>query len=151
MIKVNYPLKVVLVDDDQDSLDLMEAYFKDNPTTYLPLKFTSPLDALEFIKKNEDVHLAIVDINMDEMKGDDVLEKINEMQNGMQVIIVTASDNLFNFTSSYLKRANGFIFKPFQKEHFLKVVEYSHQNIVRWSAVFMDMMSKKHVDKTGGN
>ncbi|OUR92986.1 hypothetical protein A9Q84_21000 [Halobacteriovorax marinus] len=142
MFILKYPLKVVLIDDDPDMLDLMEFYAKRNADLEV-YKFTSPLAALEYMTK-EEVQIAIVDINMQEMFGDEVLRRINKLGQGTEVIIVTASDNLMNFTACYRLRASGFIFKPFTQELFMKTIHNSHTNIKNWNNVFRAMMKRKH-------
>jgi DNA-binding NtrC family response regulator len=142
MINLKYPINLVLIDDDPDMLDLMEFYIKHNKE-YKVTKFTSPKDALQFINDN-DVAIAIVDINMDEMKGDEVLRKVNEIGQGTQVIIATASNNLLTFTSCYNEKASGFIFKPFSQVKFIEVINSTHLILKKWNSVFLEMMKRKH-------
>ncbi|ATH06423.1 hypothetical protein BIY24_00235 [Halobacteriovorax marinus] len=142
MFILQYPIKIVLVDDDQDALNLMSSFLKGNEH-FDVLSFTSPKKALSFMTENE-VHIAVIDINMKEMYGDRLLDAIIKLESGTQVIITTASDNLINFTACYRLRANGFIFKPLKKDSFIKVIENSHKNLINWSQVFEEMMMRKH-------
>lgn len=142
MLNLNYPLNVVLIDDDPDMLDLMEFYLRNN-TNYKSHKFTSPILALDFMSNNQTA-IAIVDINMDEMAGEEVLRKVNELGHGTQVIIATASNNLLTFTACFHEKATGFIFKPFTQEKFLQTIEHSHSSIKSWHNIFLEMMKRKH-------
>ncbi len=142
MFILQYPIKIVLVDDDKDSLTLMNQFLKDNEK-YEIYSFTSPKDALEFMSENE-TQIAIVDINMKEMYGDRLLSKIIGLESGTEVVIITASDNLINFTACYKLRANGFMFKPLEKKAFNSIVENSHKNLINWNNVFSEMIMRKH-------
>ncbi len=142
MLNLKYPLKLILIDDDSDMLDLMEFYIK-NSKDFEVLKFTSPKEAIEFMKHNETA-IAIVDINMKEMSGDEVLRKINKIGLGTQVIISTASNNLLTFTACFNEKASGFLFKPFTQEQLLETIEHTHKIIKTWHEVFIAMMKRKH-------
>lgn len=142
MFKIKDPVKVALIDDDHDMLDLMDLYLKNNEQ-YETIKFSSPLDFLKYIEDNE-VHIAVLDINLNEMFGDEVLRKINELEAGIEVIIITASNTLINFTSCYKNRANGYLLKPFREEHFTHAIGRSYDNILEWNKVFKEMMNRKH-------
>ncbi|MCB9060309.1 MAG: response regulator [Halobacteriovoraceae bacterium] len=142
MLKIEYPLSVILIDDDKDTLILLENFLK-GEIDYKIFSFTSPKKALEHIE-HHGAQIAIVDINMSEMPGQEVLEKIHKMGHGTEVIIITAEDNLINFTSCYRKKASSFIFKPIKKEIFLKEINYCHDIIKKWNTVFMDMIKRRH-------
>ncbi|PIK14376.1 response regulator [Halobacteriovorax sp. JY17] len=142
MFLLQYPIKIVLVDDDPDSLSLMSNYLKGNES-FAVSSFTSPKEALSFMTENE-TQIAIIDINMKEMYGDRLLDHIIKLEQGTELIVITASDNLLNFTACYKLRANGFIFKPFDKDSFLTTVENSHKNLINWNNVFTQMMMRKH-------
>ena len=142
MLNLNYPLNLVLIDDDPDMLDLMEFYVRNN-SNFKAHKFTSPILALEFMSNNQTA-IAIVDINMEEMAGEVVLRKVNELGHGTQVIIATASNNLLTFTACFHEKATGFIFKPFTQERFLSTIESAHTCIKSWHGIFIEMMKRKH-------
>lgn len=142
MYSLNYPLNLVLIDDDPDMLDLMEFYLR-NQSDYKISKFVNPEEAVKFMENNP-THIAIVDINMEQMYGDEVLRAINELGQGTEVIIATASNNLMTFTACWRLRASGFLFKPFTQELFLQTVENSHINLKNWHDVFLKMMKRKH-------
>lgn len=142
MINLKYPINLVLIDDDSDMLDLMEFYLKHNKD-FKVSKFTSAIEGLKYINDN-DVAIAIVDINMDEMKGDEVLRKINVIGQGTQVIIATASNNLLTFTSCYNEKASAFIFKPFSQVKFVETIQSTHTLLRKWNEVFLEMMKRKH-------
>ncbi|WP_372654910.1 two-component system response regulator [Halobacteriovorax sp.] len=142
MFILQYPIKIVLVDDDPESLTLMNRFLENNDKFDI-YSFTSPKEALEFMKENE-TQIAVVDINMKEMYGDRLLSNIIDLESGTEVIIITASDNLINFTACYKLRANGFMFKPLEKKSFNAIVENSHKNLINWNNVFSEMIMRKH-------
>lgn len=145
MLKIEYPLSVVAIDDDEDILNLIKVYFKDLED-YELTTFTSANEALLHIEKNG-CRIAIVDINMEEMAGPDVLKEVLEMGYGTEVIIITAEDNLMNFTACYRNKATSFLFKPLNKKDLLEEVDICHENIIRWKTVFTEMMGRKQEKK----
>lgn len=142
MLIIHYPLKVVIVDDDKDMLELM-SYYIQGRDDYEPVIFTNPKEALDWMRHNE-VQIAILDINMNSMKGDELIREINELGSGTEVIIVTASNQLMNFAECYRQRASGFLFKPLSKNSFLETLDRCHTNIMRWNFVFKEMLHRKH-------
>ncbi len=82
--------KVVLVDDEKNCLEVLEILLKQNHPEFVVVgSFTSPIDALEFLKK-ETIDLLFLDIQMPHMSGIDVIISLGEL--AFSVIFTTAFD-----------------------------------------------------------
>lgn len=91
---------ISLVDDELDLVNL----FSDALSSYgyNVFAFTDPLGALEYIKKNPDKYsLLITDFGMNKMNGCELGIKVKELNNNIQVILITAYEsidgNILNF------------------------------------------------------
>jgi DNA-binding NtrC family response regulator len=79
--------KIVLVDDEEMVLKSLNSLLE-LETNYQVLTFTSVMDALGFIKKN-DIDLVISDYLMPEMDGISFLAKVKELRPEVPRIILT--------------------------------------------------------------
>lgn len=139
---IKYPLKVILIDNDDTVLEIMEMFLEDNNDIHV-MKFTDPIMALEFIKQN-DVHIVISDINMEKMYGDDLLRNVNTLEKGIQVILVTGKLNLIEIHACFRCSASTMFKKPFGKEAFMKAVNHCKKNIDRWNSNFQKVVDSKN-------
>jgi two-component system, NtrC family, nitrogen regulation response regulator GlnG len=104
----------VLIVDDEESVRwvLRKSLEKDNIET----AFTgSSIAALERIKEG-DISLVMMDIRMPGMNGLDALEKIQNGQSRIPVIIMTAQTNMENAIGAMRRGAYDYITKPFDLE-----------------------------------
>ncbi len=83
-------LKVMIVDDDELSLEMMETLLEFND--YLPKKVKNPKEAIELMK-NEQFDVLLSDYMMPGMNGLNLIKKIREFDK--QIIIL--------FTTAYVK------------------------------------------------
>ncbi|MCB9060308.1 MAG: response regulator [Halobacteriovoraceae bacterium] len=146
MLNFSYPLSVVLLDDDPMIHAIMKKYLE-GLEQYELTCFTSPKDALDFIK-SKGAEIAVIDINLPDIKGPEVLRQINAFGHGTESIIITANDDMLNFTTCYSQKANSFLFKPLKKESVLEEIERCRENLLRWNGVFIEMMKRKKERKS---
>jgi DNA-binding LytR/AlgR family response regulator len=110
-------ISTIAIDDEPLALQLITGYIEKTPGLKLAGKFDNPLDAMDFIAR-ENVDLIFIDIQMPDLSG---LEFTRSMTKGPKVI----------FTTAYAKYAlDGFkldvvdyLLKPFSFEEFLKAVQ----------------------------
>lgn len=102
-------LRVLIVDDEQDILNAMEAAFM---TTDFDIHTTnSPVTALKMINETH-FQVVITDIAMPEMNGLELLRKIKEYNAFIQVIIITGYITVGNALNAFRYGATDCFFKP---------------------------------------
>ena len=110
-------LKILLVDDDQDLLDILHMYFEwDGAEVTSAINYTEALGEIE----NKDFDIVITDYSMPRMHGLYLLEMIKDVQPDMPVIIMSCY-----FTDDVREKAKQrnvdmLIGKPFEYETLLK-------------------------------
>jgi len=115
-------IRLVLIDDQKFYLLFMENLLQEVHTEYAleVHTFTSPLEALEFLEKNE-VDIVISDYRMPELKADELikaLKKKNRFED-LLFVVVTAFDERDVMSRCLELGATDFIRKPLDKFEFL--------------------------------
>lgn len=111
-------LNVLLVDDDEILLFVHQIMVKKNLFITHPLAFVNGKYALDFLledAKNESSTLILLDINMPEMNGWELLDAINKElpTQKIYVVIVTSSINFEDrIKADNYKQVVGYIEKP---------------------------------------
>jgi len=113
---------VLLVDDNEQNLELMQAYLES-----LPCKIKMARDGLEavaMIERNPP-DLVLLDVMMPRMSGFEVCQKIksNPRTHGVQVIMVTALHEVGDVERAHEAGTNDFISKPVNKLELLTRVK----------------------------
>jgi DNA-binding LytR/AlgR family response regulator len=110
-------ITTIAIDDEPLALQLVAGYIEKTPGLILSGKFDNPLDAMEFISR-QNVDLVFADIQMPDL-------------NGIEFTKTVAKETKVVFTTAYEKYAlEGFrlevvdyLLKPFSYEEFLKAVQ----------------------------
>jgi DNA-binding NtrC family response regulator len=79
-------LKLIIVDDEQDNLDLLYRTFRREFKVY---KASNPLDALEILDTEGEMAVMISDQSMPEMTGIQLFEKTTELFPNTKCILLT--------------------------------------------------------------
>jgi DNA-binding LytR/AlgR family response regulator len=110
-------INTIAIDDEPLALQLVTGYVEKTPWLNLLGGFDNPLDAMDFIAR-EDVHLIFIDIQMPDLSG---LEFTRSMAKGPKVIFTTAYEKyaLDGFKLDVI----DYLLKPFSYEEFLKAVQ----------------------------
>ncbi len=85
-------INTLLVDDEQEALDSLEILLSSNSQINIIKKITNPLDVFSNISYYE-IDLIFLDINMPNVNGIELLEKIREYNTSIKIIYVTAYSN----------------------------------------------------------
>ncbi|GAB7087238.1 sigma-54 dependent transcriptional regulator [Marinifilum fragile] len=117
MISVS-DLRILILDDEQLVRDELSEFLID-PNFHI-FKASTPSEAFEIMDRNE-VHIAIVDVNLPEMSGLDVLEKIKKEHSDIEVIMISGYSEMDSVIHSMRLGASDFFTKPFR----LRDVEHS--------------------------
>jgi DNA-binding NtrC family response regulator len=107
---------IIVVDDESDLVFMFKVTLEMNG--YNVIGFTNPIEALEYIKKNHDkCALLITDYRMPEINGCELATKIKEIDEKINIIIITAYENIIEDTIGF-----ELIKKPISTTKLLEVV-----------------------------
>lgn len=125
------PLEVLVVDDDAgDVLMIAEALDTNDVPSRLHV-VSDGVEALAFLR-NEGAHaetprpqLILLDLNLPRMDGREVLAKIknDDALRSIPVVVLTTSALDEDVLHSYQLRANAFVTKPVDLDHFTAIVQ----------------------------
>lgn len=104
------PIKIAVVDDEQDILDMIEKYLK-RTGNFEVSSFINPINALSAIDQRYDV--VLLDIMMPQMNGLDMLKELRSRFPNIKVIMMTAYSTLDRVLSSHREGAVHYVMKPF--------------------------------------
>lgn len=125
---------VIIVEDDIQLNLVISEYLELKGFT--PISVYDGMDAIETIDKLSNTHIAlyIVDINLPNYNGIDILKYIRQTDLDTPIIIVTASLEIENFIEAYDSGCSEYIKKPFLiKEleiRIKKLLDTKDENIV---------------------
>jgi adenylate cyclase len=106
--------RILVVDDEPDLEALIQQKFRhqirDRTVSFL---FASDgVDALAVLKANRDVDMVVADINMPRMDGLSLLQKLQENEEKLSTIIVSAYGDMANIRTAMNRGAFDFLTKP---------------------------------------
>src|SRR5438552_12170348 len=106
--------KILVVDDEEDQEELIMQRFaqKDFLREYEFIFARDGLKALQLVRAHADIDLALLDINMPEMDGLTLLEKIKEVNPILQSVMLSAYGDMSNIRMAMNKGAFDFLIKP---------------------------------------
>lgn len=112
-------IRTLVVDDDQDSCDLIEKILKKDG--YRVTTMTDGRKVEEELRRSE-VHLAIVDLKMPEISGLDVVQIIKRHDNDCAVIMMTGYATLDSAVSALRGGVADYLRKPVREDELLSAV-----------------------------
>ncbi|DAB32536.1 MAG TPA: response regulator [Sulfurospirillum sp. UBA11407] len=104
-------IKVVIIDDEKEILDMIEKYLR-RDVKYVVQTYQNPLLALNAIDNSVDVIL--LDIMMPQMNGLDVLSELIKKNIKAKIIMMTAYSTLDKVLKSHREGATNYVMKPFE-------------------------------------
>jgi len=110
-------ISCVVVDDKPLAIDILNDYISKVPDLSLVFSSTNPLDALEYILKNE-VDLVFLDIQMPQLNG---VQFMKIVQGKCKVILTTAYTEYA--LDGFENDAIDYVLKPISFERFYKAVQ----------------------------
>ena len=123
-------IKLLIVDDEEEILSTLSRFFALHDFDVATAN--SAAEALK-IMKNKKINIALVDINMPEMDGIDLLSRIKKKDFSIQVIMMTAYSTFDKTLRSLEMGAVDYILKPFDKlDDVLGLVNESVRRLKRW-------------------
>lgn len=102
--------KILIVDDEKNILILMKKVLDD--TNYTVETYTEGIKALNILNKQH-IDILLLDLNLPDLGGMEILKNIRQNENKPDVIIITAFGNIENAVEAMKLGAVDFIQKPF--------------------------------------
>lgn len=120
-IKLDRRLNLLVIDDEEDTLELIERFLKDNYK--ITTTQTSATGLKEAITNKPD--LILLDAWMPGISGYDICKilKHNGNTKAIPVIIFTAATQKVDKERAYEVKADGFLTKPFRKDELIELIE----------------------------
>lgn len=114
--------RVLIVEDDADMRELLEEILSDAGFETIPA--ANGRFALRHVEdQQEQIDLVITDVQMPELKGDELLAKVRESRTESPVIVVTAFGSVENAVEMVKRGAYSYLTKPFATKDLLDVVD----------------------------
>jgi chemotaxis family two-component system response regulator Rcp1 len=125
------PIEILLVEDNEDDIILTEEAFEENRLTNKLNVVKTGSDALRYLKKEGPYsdavkpNIILLDLNLPEMSGIEVLQQIKNEENlkDIPIAILTTSNLEQDIVKSYKLHANCYINKPVNLDNFLEVIK----------------------------
>jgi len=113
---------ILVVDDNEQNLELLQAYLDELPSTILTA--TDGVAAMEIIE-NEPVDLVLLDVMMPKMSGFEVCKKLKSSPRtrSIPIIMVTALNELGDIERGVESGTDDFLSKPVKKLELLTRVK----------------------------
>ncbi len=106
-------IKILVVDDEQGVLDALKTHLELDG--YQVDTAISAKEAIEMVKESwRPYNIVMTDINMPEMDGIELLEKVKEIRGETTVIMITAYTSLMKVANSWNFGAFDYVLKPFR-------------------------------------
>lgn len=117
------PTSVLVVDDEESARVLVRSLLEKRG--FATVEASDGLEALDVIRRREDVALAVVDLNMPRMDGLELMWRLRDAREwaGLPVIIVTGDNDEILETQIMEEGADDYIRKPVDPRLFLARVE----------------------------
>lgn len=122
--------KILLVDDEEDQEDLMRQRLtrKKYLAGYDLLFARNGIQALHLLENQEDIDLALIDINMPDIDGFQLLKRARKILPKLIVIFISAFDDIENMDAGLSLGATEFISKPINFEQLDEILMLALQN-----------------------
>lgn len=135
------PIKILLVDDENVILDVAEEYFQKKG--YEVYTAGNGIEALEVLNR-EKIGCVFTDINMPEMDGLELAEKIRIRDNTLPVVVMTGYPSLDNTIQTLKNGVIDYLIKPVNLEQ----MELTLKRILRERELFVEnLILKEEVER----
>lgn len=145
--------KILVVDDEEVMRTSLSEWLKEDD--YEPVAVESGIKAIEEVKKQY-FNCALVDLKMPELDGIQTMHKLREIQEDIQVVIITAYATVDSAVQAIKEGAYDYIPKPFNPDEITLLIKkiIEHQRLIeenirlrkelKKSYKFEDIVGKSH-------
>lgn len=124
-------MKVVLVDDEYMILrGLPKLIALTDLDLTVEMTFQNPLEAVEYLRKNH-VDILISDMNMLEMKGPEFLQKVNQIQPGIALIVLSGYADFEYVKAGIQQGAIDYLRKPVDPDELKETLEVAIKKVTK--------------------
>lgn len=113
-------MSILVIDDEEEIRTMLSSILADEG--YLVETAKNGKDALKNIK-NAKFDLALVDIELPDIKGTELLSKLKQAQPKMATVIVTGHPSVENAITSVNNKADGYVLKPINVPTLLETIK----------------------------
>ncbi len=140
--------KILVVDDEKSHEDLITQRFtqKEFLRNHEFIFALNGLRALELINTHPDIEIALLDINMPEMDGLTLLEKIRDTKPLLRVIMLSAYSDMNNIRAAMNLGAYDFITKPIDMKDLELTIKRTMEEIKQVKETFR-IQNESHILK----
>lgn len=125
------PIKILLVEDNPGDVELVKRSLRNGKLTNVLYQVKDGVEAMKFLRnsnseeKNPCPDLVLLDINLPNKNGLEVLEEIKEdpVLKTIPVIMLTTSSADSDILLSYKHHVNAFVTKPVDAQEFVETVK----------------------------
>ena len=110
---------LLIVDDDPLLRQVLRILLNDQ---YETMSAKDGLEAIAIVRSRA-VDLVLMDVNLPGTDGIKTLEMIKQIDNGIGVIMISASDDAEKAAASVKKGADGYITKPFDNDDLISTIK----------------------------
>jgi class 3 adenylate cyclase/FixJ family two-component response regulator len=128
---MNAKYKVLVVDDEDDVAQLIRQKFRRQirEQEYEFIFAQNGVEALAKLQEHPDTDIVFSDINMPEMDGLTLLERLSESSPLLKTVIISAYGDMTNIRTAMNRGAFDFICKPFDFEDFERTLEKTLRHV----------------------
>lgn len=119
-------MKILIVDDEEMQRDMLHGFLKNKG--YEVMTASGGREALQIFSR-EPIQLVLVDHRMDEMNGDELLEKMKELSPFLRAIMITAFGSVTTAVRVMQLGADDFLEKPVDLSMLLQEIEQIEKDI----------------------
>ncbi|MBN1245804.1 response regulator [Candidatus Bathyarchaeota archaeon] len=127
---------ILIIDDDAGVRDMLSSILEDEG--YSVETVDNGQQAIKTCEKLP-FDVALVDINLPDIKGTELLHKLKQIQPKMVKIIVTGHPSIENAVKALNEKSDGFISKPFDPQELLEMIR---KLIAEKKNEYLQMMSE---------
>ena len=128
----------IAVDDEQNALNRFERMIAQDERLSLEGTFTSPSDAVEFVKSHS-VDIAFLDIEMPEMTGLELAEVLRDYNPYIEIVFVTAYNQYA--LEAFKAYATGYLLKPLARDDFQRQIDIMEKKLTKEHTVESNKLS----------
>lgn len=143
----NNKYRILIVEDDKEIREGVEIYLKNQG--YAVCKAANGMEGLAVIKEQE-IHLAIVDIMMPVMDGVTMLMKLRDMEYEFPVIMLSAKSEEVDKIMGLNMGADDYVTKPFTPLELLARVNSHLRRYSKYLSAVKDDANQEHIYSIGG-